>query len=290
MGFESCHPAVNFLFFAGVIWASASFTSPLFLLIAWGCAFASSIRLGKRRVLILDLCLLPGAVVFAMVYAGSHHFGVTVLGENFIGNAMTLESLVSGLVLGLRAGAVWMWLECLFCIVTGDKVAYLLGRVSPLLSLGVSMLLRFVPRLREEARRLQLARQGIGRGAGQGNRVKNSLAIFSALITWTIQAVGLQADSMRGRGVLLRGRTAFSRYRFDNRDRALVVTMFAFGTLTAMGAILGATEMYYNPRIVWKAPDGAAWVTALGYAALCLTPLALDLAAESRFQRAGKER
>lgn len=276
MGFESCHPAVNFLFFAGVLYGAAAFTHPVFLAIAWASAFAYSLRQGRRAL--CNLLLLPLAVLFALAYAGSHHFGVTMLGRNFIGNDLTVESFVSGLVLGLRGATVWMWLECLFSVVTGDKIVYLLGRVSPLLSLGATLTLRFLPRLREQARRLQLARRGIGRGAG----LKNSLAIFSALITWTIQALGLEADAMRSRGSLLRGRTAFSIYRFDNRDRAFVVALCTCATLTAMGAILGSTRMYCNPKILWHAPHP---LPTLAYTTLCLLPLIQELATSHKFKR-----
>ena len=48
---------------------------------------------------------------------------------------------------------------------------------------------------------------------------------------------------MRSRGSLLRGRTAFSIYRFDNRDRAFVIALFTCITLTAMGVILGASNV-----------------------------------------------
>ena len=43
MGFESCHPAVNFLFFAAVLAAGAGFTHPVFLGLGYGCAFAYSV-------------------------------------------------------------------------------------------------------------------------------------------------------------------------------------------------------------------------------------------------------
>ena len=55
------------------------------------------------------------------------------------------------------------------------------------------------------------------------------------LITWMISALALESDSMRSRGSLLRGRTAFSIYRFDNRDRAFVIALFSGITLTAIG-------------------------------------------------------
>ena len=214
---------------------------------------------------------------------------MTVLKQNFIGNNLTVESFVYGMVTGLRAAAVCMWLSCLFRVVSSDKVLYLFGRVSPRLSLFLTILLRFIPRIGREARKINLAQKGIGRGSNQGNvfrRLVNCLRIFSMLITWMISALALESDSMRSRGSLLRGRTAFSIYRFDNRDRAFVITLFTCITLTAMGVILGASKMWYNPRIIWRPLNGIGMTAAVGYLALCLLPLGLELWTEYRFRRA----
>lgn len=52
MGFEACHPAVNFIFFAAAIYGAVSFKHPVFLAIAYVCAFVYSIkRCGKRAVI-----------------------------------------------------------------------------------------------------------------------------------------------------------------------------------------------------------------------------------------------
>ena len=289
MGFEACHPAVNFIFFASVLWGTVSFQHPVFLAIAWLCAFAYSVRRAGRKAVIFNLFLLPLIVIFALYYSAYHHFGVTVLRKNFIGNSMTLESLVYGLVIGVRFSAVCMWLESLFSVVSSDKIIYLFGRISPRLSLFATILLRFLPRLFREAGRINLARKAIGRGAGQGNflrRFCNCLGIFSMLITWMISALALESDSMRSRGSLLPGRTAFSIYRFDNRDRAFVIALFTCLTLTLMGAILGTGRMWYNPRILWRPLNALGLLTAAGYLALCLMPLGLELWTDYRFRKA----
>lgn len=289
MGFESCHPAVNFLFFAAVLYGSVTFTHPVFLVVSFLCAFAYSVKRSGKRVVVFNLCLLPLVFCFALYYSSYHHFGVTVLRQNFIGNNLTVESFAYGMVIGLRGATVCMWLSCLFRVVSSDKVVYLFGKVSPLLSLFLTILLRMVPRAKQEARRIDLAQKGIGRGSNQGNlwqRFINCLRIFSMLITWMISALAREADSMRSRGSLLRGRTAFSVYRFDNRDRAFVIALFSCITLTAMGVILGATEMFYNPRIIWKPMDAGNSATAIGYTVLCLLPMGLELWTEYRFRKA----
>lgn len=293
MGFEACHPAVNFIFFAAAIYGAVSFKHPVFLAIAYVCAFAYSVKRCGKQAVIFNLCLLPLILAFALYYSSYHHFGVTVWKKNFIGNNMTLESFVYGLVIGLRFATLCMWLEAMFRLVSSDKVVYLFGKVSPLLSLFLTILLRLFPRIGQEAGRINLAQKGIGRGSNQGNifqRLVNCLRIFSMLITWMISALALESDSMRSRGSLLRGRTAFSIYRFDNRDRAFVIALFSCITLTAMGVILGASKMWYNPRIIWRPLNGIGIVTAIGYLALCFMPMVLELWTEYRFHAARKRR
>ncbi len=289
MGFEACHPAVNLLYFAAVIAGTISFRHPVFLGISFLCAFAYSVRRAGRKALLFDLALIPLAVLFALYYSSYHHFGVTELGVNFVGNRLTLESLVYGLVLGFVITGTMIWCVCLFSVFTTDKVVYLFGALSPRLSLFLSVLLRMVPRIRQEARRINTARRGIGRGVDQGSFfrcVRNAVSVFSMLISWAIGALRQASDSMRSRGNALRGRTAFSIYRFDNRDRAFVIALFACVAVTAMAVLLRQTGMIYDPRLLWTPLTGMSILFYLGYAVFCLLPPGLELWTQRRFEKA----
>jgi len=283
MGFERCHPAVNLIYFAAVLVGMITFQHPIFLVISFLCGFAYSIKRNGRKALLFNLCLLPLVAAFALYYSSYTHFGMTVLRKNMVGNNMTLESLVYGMVLGVTGAGVCIWFSCVFSVFTTDKVVYLFGKASPRLSLFLAILLRMIPRIKKEAGRINTAQQGIGRGANQGNlwqRLCNSLRIFSMLITWTIDSLTAASESMQSRGSSLRGRKAFSIYRFDNRDRAYVIGLFLCLTLTMMAVLLGQTDMVYNPRIIWTKVN---LVFCVGYAVLCLMPLGLELWTEYRF-------
>ncbi len=287
MGFQTCHPAINFIYFACVIAAALLIQHPAYLIIALLGAFAYAVRLRRARGAALGLGLLLCALAFALWYASYHHFGVTVLRQNFIRNSITLEALAYGAALGLSVAATLMWLSCVHAVVTADKVVYLFGRVSPRLSLFLAILLRMVPRIGRQARKINTARCGLGLGAGQGNafqRLRNALRVFSILISWTIEMLTGSSESMRSRGSTLRGRTAFSIYRFDNRDRAFVVALFALMTALGMGVLLRQSYVRFAPalRIVPATPLSYAFY--LAYAALCLLPLLLDEFTEYRFR------
>ena len=151
---------------------------------------------------------------------------------------------------------------------------------------ALAIALRMIPRIKKEAKRIHIAQQGIGRGMCQGNlwqRIRNTLRIFSMVITWTIESLTTASESMGSRGSTLRGRKAFSIYRFDNRDRSFVVAMFACMTLTMMAVLLGQTHMVYDPKILWK---DVSPLLCLGYGLLCMMPFLLELWTDYRFKKA----
>ena len=291
MGFERCHPAVNFLYFAAVIAGMILFQHPIFLAISFACAFLYSVKRNGWKAAVFNTVMLLLAAAFALYYSSYNHFGVTVLRQNFIGNNMTLEALVYGFVLGLAASGVVIWFSCVHSVFTTDKVVYLFGKASPRLSLFLAILLRMVPRIKKEAKRINMAQCGIGRGANQGNlwqRLRNCIRIFSMLITWTIDSLTTASESMRSRGSALRGRKAFSIYRFDNRDRAYVVALFACLTVVLMAVLLQQTDIIYDPRIIMTPVTTMSYVFYAGYAVLCLMPMGLELWTEYRFKKARK--
>ena len=73
MGFETCHPAVNFIFFAAAIYGTVSFMHPVFLAIVYAGAFAYSVKRCGKRAVAFNLCLLPLILVFALYYSSYHH-------------------------------------------------------------------------------------------------------------------------------------------------------------------------------------------------------------------------
>ena len=289
MGFEHCHPAVNLIYFAVVLFGMISFQHPIYLLISFMCAFVYSVKRNGRKALIFDLILLPLIGAYVVYYSSYTHFGVTVLKKNLIGNNITLESMIYGATIGLRVAGVMIWFSCVYSVFSTDKVVYLFGKVSPKLSLFLAILLRLIPRIKKEAKKLNSAQRGIGRGVNQGNvieRVRNGLRIFSMLITWVIDSLALTSESMRSRGCTLRGRKAFSIYRFDHRDRLYVIGMFGCITVTMMSQMLQQTQIIYDPRIIINPVTAISYLFYAGYAILCLMPLALELWTEYCFRKA----
>ena len=193
-----------------------------------------------------------------------------------------------GVVRGVTVAAVVMFFSCVFAVVSSDKVVYLFGRISPRLSLFLSIILRSVPRIRERAGKIEISREGIGKGVRQGNifqRFLHGLSLVSIVITWTLEDFVESTVSMKSRGYSLRGRTAFSIYRFDNRDRSFVVMIFLCLTFVAAAIMLDQTEICYDPEIIMNPVTAMSFVFYGAYAVLLLLPVGLQIVGEMRYRK-----
>lgn len=288
MKFDSYHPMINFIYFTAAIACTISFKHPVFLGIALFCAFVYSVKLGGIKMLLLNVLFILLGFLYALRYASYEHFGVTVLMLNMIDNQITLESLVFGFVNGMIFATVCMWCCCIFMLITADKIVYLFGRISPKLSLFLSILLRTVPRAKVRAKRIEISREGIGKGIVQGNlweRFLHLLSLISILITWTMEDFVESSNSMKSRGYSLRGRTAFSIYRFDNRDRSLVIVFFWCLTIIGMGILFNQTTMYFDPMLIMNPITSLSYVFYTVYALFLLLPMGLQIVGEYRFEK-----
>ena len=288
MRFDSYHPVINLIYFVAAIVCTIWFHHPVFLGISYICAFVYSVKLNGKRALIFNLCLIPLIFVYAAWYSYYNHFGITNLRQNFIGNHITLEAVVYGVVRGVTVAAVVMFFSCVFAVVSSDKVVYLFGRISPRLSLFLSIILRSVPRIRERAGKIEISREGIGKGVRQGNifqRFLHGLSLVSIVITWTLEDFVESTVSMKSRGYSLRGRTAFSIYRFDNRDRSFVVMIFLCLTFVAAAIMLDQTEICYDQEIIMNPVTAMSFVFYGAYSVLLLLPVGLQIVGEMRYRK-----
>lgn len=288
MKFDSYHPMINLIYFVAAITCTVCFKHPIFLTIGYLCAFVYSVKLGGWKMFLLNLAFLLLAFGYAARYASYEHFGLTVLAVNMIDNQITLESLVYGLVNGFVFATVCMWCCCIFMLITADKIVYLFGRISPKLSLFISILLRTVPRVKVRAKRIEISREGIGKGIVQGNlweKFLHLLSLLSILITWTMEDFVESSNSMKSRGYSLRGRTAFSIYRFDNRDRSLVVVFFWCLTVIGMGVLLNQTTMYFDPMLIMNPITSLSYIFYAAYALFLLLPMGLQIEGEHQFEK-----
>lgn len=276
--FSGYHPLVNFLFFALALGGTMVFMHPVSLCISLAGALVYSIYLKGWRRGSLPV-LLPMMLMAAILNPAFNHEGMTILTYLPSGNPLTLESIAYGIAAGGMLAAVILWFSCYTEVMTSDKFVYLFGRILPALSLLLSMTLRFVPRFKAQFHVVQEAQRCVGRDISNGSilsRMKHMVTIFSIMVTWALENAIETADSMKSRGYGLPGRTAFSIYRFEERDKIALLWLLFCGCYIGCGAFLGGLKWRYFPTIQGT---GLTWYTVslhLVYLALCCTPVVLD--------------
>ncbi|HML38396.1 MAG TPA: energy-coupling factor transporter transmembrane component T [Bacillota bacterium] len=291
--FSGFHPVVNFTYFAFVIAFSMVFIHPVCLGLSLCCAFAYSIYLNRRKAVRFNfMFLLPMLLIMALVNPAFNHEGVTILAYLRSGNPLTMESILYGVAAATMIAAVIAWFSCYNAVMTSDKFIYLFGRIIPAMSLILSMILRFVPRFKAQIKAISAAQRCVGRDVSNGSvlqRIRHGVTILSIMITWALENAIETADSMKSRGYGLPGRTAFSIFRFDSRDRAAMIFLLAAGAYVIGGAFAGGLHFRYFPSVKGSFTP-YTWSVILVYLTLSLMPLVIDAWYGRRWKGLAKER
>ena len=180
-----------------------------------------------------------------------------------------------------------LWFASFNRVMTSDKFIYLFGKVIPALSLVLSMSLRFVPKFKTQMATVAEAQQSIGRDVSSGSlwsRTKTAIVIFSIMITWALENAIESADSMKSRGYGLKGRSAFSIYRFDERDKYIFIWFSFCGVFLTVGTMLMAFGFRYFPNIRYASLDMTTIPFYCVYFALGITPVVLNWKEERKWK------
>ena len=285
---------MNFLYFGLVIAFTMFLMHPVSLAISLVSALVYAVYLnGRRAVRASLLYLLPMMAVAALVNPAFNHKGATILTYLPSGNPLTLESILYGAAAAAMLAAVITWFSCYTAVMTSDKFVYLFGRIIPALSLVLSMALRFVPKFKAQFQTVSEAQRCVGRDVSNGGviqRLRNGITILSIMVTWSLENAIETADSMKSRGYGLPGRTAFSIYRFDSRDRAALVWLLYCGFFLFCGGMAKGFYWRYYPTAKGVPLTPLTVSLQLVYLALCLTPVILNMRADWAWHVLQKER
>ncbi|MBR1970716.1 MAG: energy-coupling factor transporter transmembrane protein EcfT [Clostridia bacterium] len=279
--FKTYHPIVNFVYFVLVIGFSCFFMHPVCLAISLVCAFTYSVMIKGRRAIKTNLIyMVPMLLLMAIINPLFNHEGVTVITHFPGGNPLTLEAIIYGLCAAAMIVSVILHFSSYNKIMTSDKFIYLFGKIIPALSLIISMTLRFVPRFASQLKVVVNSQKCMGRDMSSGNiikRAKNGLSILSVMTTWALENSVETADSMKARGYGMPGRTAYSIYKFDKRDKKALACILILGIYTLAGKILGMVDFSYFPSLKDENMSALSLSVFAAYLLLCLFPVIIEL-------------
>ncbi len=279
--FKNYHPIVNFIYFVFVIGFSCFFMHPFCLGISLMCGFIYSVMVKGRKAIKTNLIFaFPMLILMAIMNPLFNHEGLTIITYLPSGNPLTLESVIYGFAASAMIVSVILWFGAYNGIMTSDKFIYLFGRIIPSLSLILSMTLRFVPRFLSQLKVVINAQRSLGRDMGKGNiikRAKSGLNILSIMTTWALENAIETADSMKSRGYGHPGRTAFSLFKFDKRDKKALTIILILGLYVLAGSIMGNLSFEYFPMVekIEVTPFKLSLFAA--YLLLSLSPVIIEL-------------
>ena len=204
------------------------------------------------------------------------HNGATVL--LVLGDKpLTLESLVWGTVCGAGILAVLYWMTSLGAIMTEDRLLYLFGKLSPKISLVLSMALRYVALFSEQAAKIKQTQRVLGLYKDDNviDRVRGELRIFSVLLSWALENGIVTANSMTARAYGTGRRTHFSIFRWRVRDGILIALSLILGAATAVPLALGAVDFTFYPTMHLQS-GALSLICYLSYGALVALPILIE--------------
>ena len=250
--FSKCHPAVNFLFFAGAIGLTVVIQHPAFLLAGIVTGAVYYLLLNGKKGWKTILSLLPIFIILTTINPLLNNLGATPLFYLW-GRPYTLEALFYGGALASVFVIVMLWFGCYNKVLTSDKFTSLFGSLIPSISLLLVMILRMIPNFIRKTQQIIGARKSIGKGAGEAATTKEKLSdgmtVLGALTGWALEGSVVTGDSMRARGYGCTKRTSFMIYRMKVADWLLAAIMAGFIALTITALCLGQGAADFVPTL-----------------------------------------
>lgn len=230
-------------------------------------------------------CSMRSHVAYLLLFAVTalinplvSHNGVTVL-FMLNDNPITLEALLYGVTASTMILAVLYWFRSFSQIMSSDKLLYLFGRLSPKLSLVLSMGLRYVPLFINQMHRVSQTQTALGlyKDGNIVDKIKGRLRVFSVMITWALENGIVTADSMTARGYGLSKRTHFSVFRLQKSDAIFITTTLILFALTCTCAATGAIGFEFYPALAHAEQTTLSAVGYISYGILAILPSAVEV-------------
>ena len=277
--FGNYHPVTLVMFFLAVILVAMFVWNPILQAAALigGLAFCAVLQ--SRKETLKDFVMYTA--IFLLISITNplfSHNGETSL--FFIGSIpITFESLANGAGVAVMIISVIAWFKCYSKVMTSDKTLYLFGRSLPKLSLVMSMSMRFIPMLTRQMHKVSRTQRAMGLYASGGvkDKIRASLRVLSALITWSLENSVETSASMKARGYGLQNRSSFSLFRFTTRDFILLISSVSLLGITLLGVSTGAVNFSFYPTISEISFTIPSVITYLAYCVLAFLPFVVEI-------------
>ena len=276
-GFRELNPAVIAVYYLCVIGTAMFIMHPVIITLSLVGAVTLYITIDKKRKAGLHVSFFLLFLILAVINPIWYHNGVTVL---FVVNdsPITLEALLYGVFAAAMIISVLYRFRTFSMIMTADKLMYIFGKLSPKISLILSMALRYIPLMRKQTEKVRSTQKALGiyRGDNIADTLKGEIRIFSIMATWSLENGIITADSMEARGYGVQKRTSFSLFRLKVSDAVFLVLCLIPTAIVITAAVMGETDMTYYPAISAVTASPPALASYISYGILSFLPSILE--------------
>lgn len=282
MKFSELHPLSLILFFVSVIAFTMIEMNPVLLALSFICSLLSNIITKNGKDIGVYLILLAAISITNPLFS---HNGETVLFYLFE-RRITLEAFFYGVSAAVRIVSVVYWFRLFGIVFTQDKLNWFSGKMSPKLSIVISMSLRFIPLVYKNAKDIYNAQiiMNTFDTSKLSGKFKLFCNVFSALISLSIENAIETADTMRSRGFGNKCRTAFTLFSFRKKDIGIISFVLIADCIITGFLFTALDDFYYYPALRFAVWDPKCLVLYFVYTLLCLLPIINDLTEDIRWK------
>lgn len=249
--FSNIHPITAMVYFISILLFSMFSNNPVIgvLALMGGILFCMMLTGRKEKWSDIKFYLTLFLLITITNPLFSHNGKTPLFFMN--GNAVTLEAVIYGVAIAVMVVSVLMWCKSYGLIMTSDKFVYLFGRAIPKISLVLSTVLRYVPMLKRQAKKVNRTQKAMGfyTSESYAERLRLGMRVFSALITWSLENAVETGKVMKARGYGLKGHTNYSNFVFRKRDGILFVVILVLDAITLAAMLTGQLDFFYYPEI-----------------------------------------
>lgn len=284
--FDTWHPVVQLLFFLFVIGISVFVRNPVILGISFIAAAVTGYSFKKTHFTRTLVCIYIPVILAAMFFNPLFsHEGATILGYFPDGNPLTLESVLYGLYNGMLIGTVCLWFYSFNTVMNSERILYLTGCLFPSAALVLSMVLKFIPDMKLQIRRISQAFRSLGfYGGGLLKKLRFSVAVLSVMITWAFENSIDKSDSMRARGYGLKGRTRYTTFSWKREDTLRLLILAAFSAVVFAGIFSESLETFFYPVFFMKKQSIMSVLSFVFFTSACFMPVIYNLTEAYRWK------
>ena len=276
-GFRELEPVVITIYYVCVIGTAMFIMHPVIIILSLLGAVAMFLTFDRKRKAGLHVSFFLLFMILAVINPIWYHNGVTVL---FVVNdsPITLEALLYGIFAAAMIIAVLYRFRTFTMIMTADKLMHVFGKLSPKVSLILTMALRYIPMMQRQTVKVRSTQKALGiyKEDNIADTLKGEARIFSIMATWSLENGIITADSMEARGYGTHRRTAFSLFRFRASDALFLAMCIIPTAIVAVSAALGETDFGFYPAMSEISCSPLALTSYISYGILSFLPAVLE--------------